>query len=321
MRYTHYVIFVIMDCAISVSVSAHSAFDGFRLGIEATYSETALEVNASNPKGAAVRNAYTTLTQDEAQLAASSAQVAERRIAFEAGTRHFIAHQQLLSVTEQQAAINPQAAVTPDPLLQQMRQHLLHEAASLQAASEAIKASEEAIKAGEALLMAGQERVAELSSFPAVSTVTLPGTTARVSLGWGTSWATRMGGIYYGVEIDAAPGVGDAVVRVPNRYDTRVEGGLTFGAAARFGWVPVPWAMPYVTIGMETQKLRIERSSSSGTEHFTGFRTGFGVEFSVEDNNIIRVGYDRTMAPDSNFAGAKVTPLHNTYHVGLVRRF
>lgn len=321
MRYNSHVVLVILGCAISAPVAAQSVFDGFRLGIEATYSETSLKVDASDPKDVAVRNAYAALTQGEAQLAAGRAQLAEGRTAFEAGSRRFVEAQQLLRNTEQQAATNPRVAVALDPLLRRLRQQLLQDAASLQAASQAIAAGDGAIKAGEARLVTGYQRAAELSTFPAVSTVILPGTTARVSVGWGASWATRIGGVYLGLEIDAAPGTGDAVVRVPGRFDTHVEGGPTFGAAARFGWIPVPWAMPYVTAGVETQQLRIERSWSSSTEHFTGFRAGFGVEFSVSDNNVIRAGYDHTMAPEISFAGAKVTPSRNTYRIGLVRRF
>jgi opacity protein-like surface antigen len=71
----------------------------------------------------------------------------------------------------------------------------------------------------------------------------------------------------------------------------------------------------------ETQQLRVERRTTRSTQHFTGFRMGVGVEFSISDNNIIRAGYDHTMTSDISFAGARVRPSRDTYRIGLVRRF
>jgi opacity protein-like surface antigen len=321
MRYQHHVIFTFLGCIASVPGYARSAFDGFRLGIEATYSETAFRVDASKPKGAALKEAEASLSRGEAQLAASTAQLAKQRAAFEAGSRSLAEGRQRLRLMEEQVAASPQAAARLAPVIAQLRRDTTQGAASLQAASASILAGDQAVEAGRAQLAEGSLRAAELNTFPSVSTVTLPGTSVRVSLGWGTSWATRVGGIHLGAEIDAAPGVGDAVVRVPGRYDTRIEGGSTFGASARLGWIPVRWAMPYVIAGVETQQLHVERGSGRSTEHFTGFRMGLGVEFSVSENNIIRVGYDHTTTSDVSFAGARVTPSRDTYRLGLVRRF
>lgn len=321
MRYSHRAIISLFFCGASAPVYAQSAFDGFRLGLEAIYSETSLELDASKPKDTALADAQASLSQGERQLVTATTQLADRRRAFETGSSALANGQQRLREVEQRAAASPQAAAALAPVAARLRQDTAREAASLQTRSAAIIMGDQAIEDGKARLAERNRLTTELDAFPGVSTVTLPGTTVRFSLGWGTSWATSVGRIHLGAEIDAAPGVGDAVVRVPARYDTQVEGGPTFGASTRLGWIPVSWAMPYVTAGVETQQLHIRRETTRSTQHFTGFRIGLGVEFSIAENNIIRLGYDHTMTSDIRFAGARVTPSRDTYRVGYVRRF
>jgi opacity protein-like surface antigen len=322
MHSSHHGLVLIFLCAASAPSHAQSAFDGFRIGIEGTYSETSLRVDASKPRDAALADARARLSRGEVELANATTQLAVQRAAFDAASRALAEGQQRMTETEQRAAASPpQVAAAMAPLIEQRQRETAQDVASLRAHSMAITEGEHAAEAGRARLAEGNRQAAKINAFPGISTAALPSSSVRFSLGWGTSWETAVGRIHLGAEIDAAPGTGDAVVRVPARFDTHLEAGASFGASARLGWIPVRWAMPYVTAGVETQQFRLERGTTRSKQQSTGFRVGVGVEFSISDTNIFRVGYDHTFTPDINFAGARVTPSRDTYRAGFVRRF
>jgi opacity protein-like surface antigen len=322
MKFIYLLIFLTLFSVLGSPLQAQSHFDGFRMGLDGTYSETSLRIDATQTRDTALGNAHARISSGELALANAAEQLNGRRAAFEVGGRALVEGQQRLLETEQLAAVSPpDVAADLAPTIAQLRRETELGVASFRTQAVALDEADWALETGRAQLAEGSRLAAELNGFPGISGVTLSGLNVRFSLGWGMSFATSLGRIHVGGEIDGAPGTGDAVIRVPARFDTHVEGGDIFGATVRLGWIPVSWAMPYVTTGAETQQLHITRNRTSRSQQATGFRVGGGIEFSISEHNIVRVGYDRTIIPDISFAGAKVTPSRDTYRIGFVRRF
>ncbi|MCI0754742.1 hypothetical protein [Teichococcus vastitatis] len=308
-------------CIIPAVAEAQTRFDGFRTGIEVVYSETTLETDISAPRQQALDAANQRLTQGEAELSSASQRLSEERQRLDTAQSELLTYRSQLSQLEQSAAANPAFAAALAPEIASRRQAINGVELALSQRELELQYASASVQSGYSLLDAGRADYAAQSNTPSLSTLTLDGVTARFSLGWGTSFQTAIAPLHIGIEIDGAPGTGEGLLVVPGRYDTRIKGGAVFGASVKLGIVPIRWLMPYISAGVETQEFSILRRGDRETYQATGFRGGVGFEFSVTDNNIIRLGYERTILPDITFAGARIEPSRDAFKVGYIRRF
>jgi opacity protein-like surface antigen len=308
-------------CLLPVFAEAQTRFDGLRSGVEAVHSRTTLEADISAPKQSALNLANQSIARGEAELLAASQRLSEERQRLSAAQSELLTYRSQLLQLKQAAAANPIAGAALKREIASREGAISEVEASLLQKDLELQSAAGSVEAGYSRLNKGRAEYAAMSNIPNFTSVTLNGTTARFSLGWGTSFQTAVSPIHFGLELDGAPGTGEGLLVVPGKYDTRIKGGAVFGASVKMGIVPLQWLMPYVSAGVETQEFSVLRNNDRTRHQATGFRGGAGIEVSVTENNLIRFGYEKVFISDATFAGANVEFSRDVFKIGYIRRF
>ena len=310
-----------MTCGPVLPCPAQTVFDGFRVTLDGVYAATSLSIDASRPRAAMMSDAGSRIARGEADLSAASARLASVRDAYAQGLATYQDGQARLDEMQRQASSSARLAAAMAPSISTLRSELERSAAQLQQQSGVIEQGGRALADGQAQLAAGRRQMEVIRAYPGTSSVTLHGMAARLGVGWGTSFRSRIGPIHVGGAVDFSPGgTGAATVRVPNQPEVRVETGSTFGVSVRAGWVPLPWLLTFANIGAEPQDWGIRRGTSHRQEWVPGLRLGTGIEIAFTPRAMLRMGYDRTFMPEAGFSGAQVQPTRDSFYVGLARR-